>query len=161
MLLGHNGLSIIDLSKQANQPMVYDGLVIRHDGLVYDFLEVRRELEERGHRIWHDLRHRGDPSGLPGVGCQGSVPFALSECGGFSHLGQGEKGVVLFAPRPKFGIKPFYYIHSGDRLLFRIRICAPETVAYLQLHIPTLSKSALRLASRHWLTPEMYFILGA
>ena len=50
VLLGHNRLSIIDLSERANQPMVYDGLVIVY-GEVYNYLEIRRELEERGHRF--------------------------------------------------------------------------------------------------------------
>ena len=35
---------------------------------------------------------------------------------GLRHLGQGEEGAVL--PRDRFGIKPFYYIHAGDRFYF-------------------------------------------
>ena len=50
MLLGHNRLSIIDLSERANQPMVYNQLVIVY-GEVYNYLEIRRELEERGRRF--------------------------------------------------------------------------------------------------------------
>ena len=42
VLLGHNRLSIIDLSDRANQPMAYDGLVIVYNGEVYNYLEIRR-----------------------------------------------------------------------------------------------------------------------
>ena len=51
VLLGHNRLSIIDLSDRANQPMIYEGLVIVHDGEVYNCLEIKENLKKRGHRF--------------------------------------------------------------------------------------------------------------
>ncbi|MGD8331471.1 MAG: hypothetical protein PVJ49_18710, partial [Acidobacteriota bacterium] len=49
VLLGHDRLSIIDLSDLGNQPMAYDDLVIVYNGEVYNYLEIRGELEDRGY----------------------------------------------------------------------------------------------------------------
>ena len=50
--LGHRRLSIIDLSDAGRQPMVYrDRLWLTYNGEVYNYLELRRELESLGHRF--------------------------------------------------------------------------------------------------------------
>ena len=43
--LGHNRLSIIDLSSNANQPMHKGEWVITYDGVIYNYMEIRSELE--------------------------------------------------------------------------------------------------------------------
>src|SRR5688572_568159 len=45
---GHRRLSILDLSPEGRGPFVKDGLVITYNGEVYNFRELRRELEARG-----------------------------------------------------------------------------------------------------------------
>ena len=51
--LGHRRLAIIDLSPGGRQPMTSaDGeLTITFNGEIYNFLELRRELEQKGHRF--------------------------------------------------------------------------------------------------------------
>ena len=49
--LAHRRLSVIDLSEQANQPMSYRGLHLSYNGEIYNYRELRRELEGRGHRF--------------------------------------------------------------------------------------------------------------
>ena len=51
--LGHRRLSILDLSPSGHQPMSYaDGrLWITYNGEIYNFRELRTELEARGHRF--------------------------------------------------------------------------------------------------------------
>jgi asparagine synthase (glutamine-hydrolysing) len=51
VMLGHNRLSIIDLSDAANQPMEYDDLVIVYNGEVYNYVEIKDELIKRGYRF--------------------------------------------------------------------------------------------------------------
>ena len=46
--LGHNRLSIIDLSDDANQPMEYEDCVLIFNGEIYNYLEIRKELEAGG-----------------------------------------------------------------------------------------------------------------
>ena len=114
MLLGHNRLSIIDLSERANQPMVYDGLVIAHDGLVYNYLEVRRELEERGHRFGTT----SDTEVILAAYREWGANCVTRFVGMWSFAIWDRAKKELFCSRDRFGIKPFYYIHSGDRFYF-------------------------------------------
>src|SRR5256714_10578274 len=51
--LGHRRLRVIDVTEAAHQPMLgADGRVaLSYNGEVYNFRELRRELEQRGHRF--------------------------------------------------------------------------------------------------------------
>jgi asparagine synthase (glutamine-hydrolysing) len=53
-VLGHRRLKIIDLSEQAQQPMVDNGLglSIVFNGAVYNFQKLRSELEKKGYRFF-------------------------------------------------------------------------------------------------------------
>ena len=62
VLLGHNRLSIIDLSDEANQPMEFDDLLIVYNGEIYNYLEIKNQLVEKGFRT--SFRYRGDSSSL-------------------------------------------------------------------------------------------------
>ena len=45
---GHNRLAIIDLDKRSNQPMQFDQYTIVFNGEIYNYLEVKKELETSG-----------------------------------------------------------------------------------------------------------------
>ena len=47
----HTRLSIIDLDARADQPFERDGLVISYNGEIYNYLEVKADLEALGHRF--------------------------------------------------------------------------------------------------------------
>lgn len=114
--LGHRRLKIIDLSEKAQQPMVDPvlGLTIAFNGCIYNYPELRAELEAKGYvffsegdtevilKAWHAWGHE----------CvkrfHGMFAFAIHE---------RETGRVAFA-RDRFGVKPFYYSTSGKRLRF-------------------------------------------
>jgi asparagine synthase (glutamine-hydrolysing) len=53
VVLGHNRLSIVDLSNAAHQPMINEanGDALVFNGKIYSFLQLRRELEGRGARL--------------------------------------------------------------------------------------------------------------
>jgi asparagine synthase (glutamine-hydrolysing) len=112
--LGHNRLSIIDLSDEGNQPMEYFDLVITYNGEIYNYLEVREELIKKGYTfktqsdtevILAAYREYGDNCVQQFVGMWA---FALWD----------KKEKTLFCSRDRFGIKPFYFIHRGDRFYF-------------------------------------------
>ena len=46
--LGHRRLSIIDLSSNGNQPMINNKHVLAYNGEIYNFLEIKRNLELKG-----------------------------------------------------------------------------------------------------------------
>jgi len=109
-------LSILDLSAAADQPMVDTelGLAIAFNGCIYNFRELRRELEAKNYRFGTD----GDTEVIVksyhawGPRCverfKGMFAFAILE---------RETGKVVLA-RDRLGIKPLYYTDDGERLRF-------------------------------------------
>jgi asparagine synthase (glutamine-hydrolysing) len=105
--LGHNRLSIIDLSAAAHQPMVNadNGDILSFNGEIYNFRELRHELEGKGHHF----RTRSDTEVLLhafaawGTQCvryiRGMFAFAIWR--------PVERALFLF--RDPMGIKPLYY----------------------------------------------------
>lgn len=119
--LAHRRLSIIDLSPLGNQPMFsLDGrYVIVFNGEIYNFQELRTELEMKG----CTFKSRTDTEvilalyALEGKGCltrlNGMFAFALWD--------REEKTLLL--ARDRIGKKPLYYYHGGsDRLAFASEI---------------------------------------
>jgi asparagine synthase (glutamine-hydrolysing) len=114
VLLGHNRLSIIDLSDRANQPMVYDGLVIVYNGEVYNYLEIKQELEERG----YEFNTTSDTEVILAAYREWGADCVKRFVGMWAFAIWDTANQELFCSRDRFGIKPFYYIHSGDRFYF-------------------------------------------
>ena len=114
---GHRRLAILDLSDHGKQPMVSrDGrYVLTYNGEVYNFVELRSELEKKGHVFHSD--------------CDAEVVLAafveweekcLDKFNGmwaFSVWDRQEK--TLFLARDRFGIKPLFYAElSRERFSF-------------------------------------------
>ncbi len=114
--MGHQRLKIIDLSFHSAQPMVDSelGLDLVFNGCIYNYRELREELEGRGYRFFSD----GDTEVILksyhawGIDCvqrfKGMFAFAIHE---------RERGRVVLG-RDRYGIKPLYYSHVGQRLRF-------------------------------------------
>ncbi len=114
VLLGHNRLSIIDLSNAANQPMEYGDLVIVYNGEVYNYVEIQDELIKCGYRF----RTTSDTEVI-----LASYKMWGGECvkrfvGMWAFAIWDKTKRELFCSRDRFGIKPFYYIHSGNKFYF-------------------------------------------
>src|SRR5262249_52963230 len=122
--LAHTRLSILDLHERSNQPLHYehDGrkYVTVFNGEIYNYRELRRELELAGFRF----RTSGDTE----VITAGYVAWG-AECvrrfnGMWAVAIFDEAANQLFLSRDRFGKKPLYY-HSGDkRFLFASEIKA-------------------------------------
>jgi asparagine synthase (glutamine-hydrolysing) len=120
--LAHRRLAIIDLSPAAHQPMATeDGrFVISYNGEVYNFAELRIELESLGHRF----RSRTDSEVvLKAFAAWGEK--ALQRFNGMFALAlwDRERKELLLA-RDRYGIKPLYYTRVGDKFLFGSEIKA-------------------------------------
>ena len=118
--LGHRRLSIIDLSARGRQPMSNeDGSVwITFNGEVFNFRELRRDLEAAGHEFSSDtdtevIVHAYEEHGLDFVKLlRGQFAFGLWD--------SSRKRLVL--ARDRLGIRPLYYAKVGGAVLFASEI---------------------------------------
>lgn len=118
--LGHNRLSIIDLSEEANQPFQRDDLLIIHNGEVYNYLEIRKDLEKSGHHF----RTQSDTEVILAAYQEWGDDCVLHFVGMWAFVIYNTLDGSLFASRDRFGIKPFHYIKEGDRFYFSSEIKA-------------------------------------
>jgi asparagine synthase (glutamine-hydrolysing) len=106
-------LSIIDLER-GHQPMVDGARALAANGEIYNYVELRRQLEARGRRFAtasdsETILHAYALDGLEALGSlNGMFAFALYDT---------ERGQLVLA-RDRLGIKPLYYARLPDRLLF-------------------------------------------
>lgn len=114
VLLGHNRLSIIDLSDRANQPMEYDDLVAVYNGEVYNYLEIKDELI----RIHHRFRTGSDTEVILAAYKEWGSECVERFVGMWAFAIWDRTKRELFCSRDRFGIKPFYYIHAGNKFYF-------------------------------------------
>ena len=113
---GHRRLRIIDLSARSSQPMVDSdlGLTIAFNGCIYNYKELRTELEVLGYHFFSGgdtevLMKAWHAWGTAAVGrLFGMFAFALFE----RATGR------LILCRDRFGIKPLYYAMDDKRLRF-------------------------------------------
>jgi asparagine synthase (glutamine-hydrolysing) len=114
--LGHRRLAIIDLTPAAHQPMqTPDGrFVITYNGEIYNFRELRTELEALGHQF----RSRSDTEVLLHMLARWGER-ALERLNGMFALAlwDREKQELLLA-RDRYGVKPLYYAAIGPTFLF-------------------------------------------
>jgi asparagine synthase (glutamine-hydrolysing) len=110
--LGHRRLSIIDLSDAAAQPMLTPDrtLAISYNGEIYNFREVRTELEAKG----HVFRTESDTEVILAAWRQWG-PDCLAKLNGmfaFALYDSGED--VLFLARDRLGVKPLFHAELSD-----------------------------------------------
>lgn len=139
--LGHNRLSIVDLTAEANQPMYNESrdLVLVFNGEIYNYQELRETLIKKGHTfcsktdsevVLHSYEEFGEDCVRK---FRGMFGFAIYD----------EQEEKLFLARDHIGIKPLYYVNN--RRLFAF--CS-EAKGFLKLDpndfSPNLSEESLK-----------------
>jgi asparagine synthase (glutamine-hydrolysing) len=114
--LGHNRLSIQDISSHAHQPFISncEEYVIVFNGEVYNFQTIREELEELG----ENFRSNSDTEVLLYAYKHWGIQAVDKFIGMFSLVIYDLKEKKLFLLRDRAGIKPLYYALNGDSFLF-------------------------------------------
>lgn len=138
--LGHQRLSIIDLSSAGRQPISNEDetIWITFNGEIYNFTELRAELEDKGHRF----KSRTDTEIIVhlyeelGTDClnrlNGMFAFALWD----------EKKTLLFLARDRMGKKPLHYSLQNGRIVFasEIKALLRHPAIERELDLSSLSK---------------------
>jgi asparagine synthase (glutamine-hydrolysing) len=117
--LGHNRLSIIDLSASANQPMhSQDGrYVMVFNGEIYNYVELKQELKS-----FFNFRTESDSEVLLCAYIHWGSDVLDRLNGMFAFAIYDTKEDVLFLARDRFGVKPLYYSLIGNTLIFASEI---------------------------------------
>lgn len=113
--LGHRRLCIIDRAGSAQPMGAADGsAVLTYNGEVYNFRELRAELEGRGHRF----RTSGDTEVVLEAYRAWGPAMVERLNGMFAFAIWDAAARRLFIARDRLGIKPLYYAWDGETLVF-------------------------------------------
>ena len=152
--LGHRRLSIIDLSEAGSQPMFSTdrNFVIVFNGEIYNYLEIRKELEKEG-IVFNS--HTDTEVILEAYRKWGGQ--CLSKFNGmwaFAILDRQKR--KLFVSRDRIGVKPLYYYRNGGIIAF-----ASEIKQFFELpgfkKDPNIDACLSYLVTGYEMPPETFF----
>ena len=111
LLLVHTRLAIIDLDKRSNQPMESKRWVLCYNGEIYNFRELRSELE----RLGHAFQTMSDTETLLLALEEWGIDRVLSRIAGmFAFIAYDKASGFVYAARDHLGIKPLVYGKTAD-----------------------------------------------
>jgi asparagine synthase (glutamine-hydrolysing) len=164
--LGHRRLSILDLSERGHQPMTTaDGrYTISYNGEIYNYLEVRNELESLGQGF-----HTGTDTEVVLTLYSSQGANCLKRLNGMFAIAIWDSVKrTLFLARDRVGIKPLYYAETAEGIVFGsevkallastsvgARVCLSLIDTYFNFgYVPgerTLFEGIKKLLPGHWL----------
>lgn len=166
---GHRRLSILDLSQSGKQPMSDDSktLWITYNGEIYNFLELRQEMEKKG----YIFRTQTDTEVIIYLYKEYGKDFVHKLRGMFAFGIWDENNKSLFLARDRIGKKPLYYTSCNGQFIFASEIKAilehPDVkrevdedafyhyLSFLTAPAPTtLFKGISKLAAGHIITVD-------
>lgn len=114
--LAHRRLAIIDLSENAHQPMSSDDhrYILTYNGEIYNFKEIRRELENKG----HVFRSSSDTEVVLKSIIEWGTDAFIRFNGMFALAFWDKQTRRLILARDRYGIKPLYYAHQDHTFSF-------------------------------------------
>jgi asparagine synthase (glutamine-hydrolysing) len=141
--LGHNRLSIIDLSKSGKQPMVdHSGsTVITFNGEIYNYRELRSKLDQKG----YIFNSSTDTEVILNLYLEKGYDLLKELNGIFAFAIWDCRKKTLFIARDGMGVKPFYYAQTSSGFYFASELKSLVTV-------PDLDKSINLEAVHYYLT---------
>ncbi|MEP7108054.1 MAG: asparagine synthase (glutamine-hydrolyzing) [Ferruginibacter sp.] len=114
IMLGHRRLAILDLSEKGRQPMISEKYTITFNGEIYNFIEIRKELLQKGYQFVSDSDTEVIIAAYDawGSGCLGRFngmwAFAIWD----------NEARKLFIARDRYGKKPLFYSFTNRRFVF-------------------------------------------
>ncbi|MDF2450184.1 MAG: asnB [Bacteroidota bacterium] len=166
--LGHRRLSIIDLSETGKQPMKFNNLWITFNGEVYNFQEIKKELELLNHRF---IGH-SDTEVILHAFSEWGIRCVDRFIGMFAFVIYDSFTEKVTCVRDRAGVKPFFYYWDANLFLFASELKSfqdhpcfkkeinPNAVAaFMQFgNVPTphcIYKNCFKLKPGHALTIDL------
>lgn len=166
--LGHRRLSILDLTSHGHQPMGFESIDIVYNGEVYNFNEIKQELEDLG----YDFESHSDTEVILKAYHKWGLEAVHKFNGMFAMAIYDRNISKLFLIRDRSGIKPLFYYHKNNTLLFaselksmhqhhafKKEIDIDAVALFLQLqYIPephSIFKSCFKLRAGHFLEIDL------
>jgi asparagine synthase (glutamine-hydrolysing) len=154
VVLGHRRLSIIDLSTASDQPFAKGGLTLSYNGEIYNYRELRRDLESLGARfvttsdteVVLEAWRAWGPDSLPRF--RGMFAFAVYD----------EATGTLALARDPLGIKPLYVMRRGAGVVFASELKAIVAAVGNELSVDPTAMAASTLY--YWLPQEFDALRG-
>ena len=112
--LVHRRLSIIDLDPRSEQPMRVEHCLLIYNGEIYNYLELRAQLESMG----HTFRTESDSEVLLRAYLQWGRDCLQHFNGMWAFALWDEHKQGLWCARDRFGVKPFYYLEKDGEFRF-------------------------------------------
>src|SRR5579864_2077935 len=129
LALGHRRLSIIDLDRASDQPLIdhQTGCVLTYNGEIYNYLELRAELESLG----HGFQTKGDAEVLLRAYVEWGPNCLQRLLGMWAFIIYDPRIDKLFLSRDRFGVKPLHYSFSHEGIFFASEIRALFASGYV------------------------------
>ncbi|TXC76099.1 asparagine synthase (glutamine-hydrolyzing) [Luteibaculum oceani] len=112
--LGHRRLSILDLSAEGIQPMEKNGISIVFNGEIYNFNEIKTELESYGAKF----KSRTDTEVIIEAYREWGMSCLTKFKGMFAFALYDERKEKVYVVRDRVGVKPLFVYHKGQHILF-------------------------------------------
>ncbi len=108
-----NRLAIIDLSKRSNQPFKFKNFLIVFNGEIYNYIELKKELEKVGYKF----KTSSDTEVLLYSYLFWGKRSLQKLEGMFAFAVYDTKNKKIFIARDRFGIKPLFYHLNGEKFI--------------------------------------------
>jgi len=116
LFLGHKRLSIIDLKRSASQPMIdkESGAILIFNGEIYNYVELKKDLIKNG----CTFRTTSDTEVLLKALLKWNEKALAKLNGMWAFAFFNPKNNTLMVSRDRFGVKPLFFSHKNDTLIF-------------------------------------------
>lgn len=132
-MFGHTRLSIIDLDDEANQPMVFDDVIIVFNGEIYNYKELIIEENLK-------CKTQSDTEVIIRLYLKYGYDFLNKLNGMFSFVLYDMKSKQYFCARDRYGKKPFFYYYKNNQFIFSSSM---KSIIKILGTTPDLNKVAL------------------
>ncbi len=116
--MGHTRLSIIDLNQRSNQPLTSNNLTIIYNGEIFNYKEIKKELESKGYKF----NTKTDTEVIVNSFDHWGKDCVSKFNGMWSFVIYDNKTKEIFASRDRFGIKPFFVFKTPNGYIFSSEI---------------------------------------